>query len=388
MIIVLISGFSSSYNSLNIDNSAFVSAIGIDKGTNNILKITFQFISPTPSTEGGSKTEPIINSVECSSIINGINMINAFLGRKANLSHCKLIIFSEELAKEGILDKIYSLINEVQIRPSANIVISKCNTAYYIKNSKPEIESLIPDYYEIFPNTSEYTGYTCDATIGNFFNSLISNTHQAYAILGGINTNENKTSLTDNNIKSNETQIKAIRKSENIGLAVFKDDKLIGELNAIETICFMNLENKVKNFLISIKDPQKDNSYVDIYLSSIKKPKIKIQFINASAYIKIDFSFLGKINSMNEDSKYLDKNVLNSLSTSCNNYLKEEFTKYLYKTSLEYNSDINNFGSYACSNFLTTKKFIDYNWLENYKNSSFEININTTLDSGSLLTQT
>ena len=47
--------------------------------------------------------------------------------------------------------------------------------------------------------------------------------------------------LNESNIKSNDSPITGERLSHNIGLAVFKNDKLAGELNAIETICFLNI---------------------------------------------------------------------------------------------------------------------------------------------------
>ena len=46
----------------------------------------------------------------------------------------------------------------------------------------------------IFPNTSEYTGYTCNATIGDFFNNISSNYSDPYAILGGIYNSDNSSS--------------------------------------------------------------------------------------------------------------------------------------------------------------------------------------------------
>ena len=392
LIIIFISSFSASYNSLNIDNSAFAIALGIDKSTSNNLKVTFEFLDTSPSGESVSETTPVFNSVECSSIINGINMMNAYLGKKVNLAHCKLIIFSEELAKEGISDEIYSLINEVQVRSSANIVISKCNTRYYIENSISNLESLIPKYYDIFPNTSEYTGYTCDATIGDFFNALICNYCSPYAILGGVNTSEDNSSQSktsdDSDIKSNETPITGKRESQNIGIAVFNDDKLAGELNAIESICFLNIKNKVDSFLVSIPDPQDPNSKIDIYLTPNSTHNIDVNIINGSPYIKIKLDFSGKIYSMKRGSQYLDSDVLNSISNSCNSYLESQFSSYLYKTSTDFKSDINGLGSYVLSKFSTTTEFNNYNWLENYKNSTFDIRINTVIDSGFLLTQT
>ena len=295
-IIVFATSFSASYTSLNIDNLVFVVAMGIDKGTSNKLKVTFEFISQTPSSESSSETQPILDSVECSSITNGINMINAYLGRKINLAHCKLIIFSEELAREGISDEVYSLVNEVQVRPSSNIVISKCNTSYYIENLTPSLENLVPKYYSIFPKTGEYTGYTANATIGNFFNSLACNGCDPYAILGGIsNSNENKNenfeATNDSTIKSSETEVEGTRASEYIGLAVFKDDILVGELNAIETVCFMNVKQKVDTFLVSIPDPKNENSNIDIYLSPDNTNKIDVSIVNGSPFIQLDMEF-------------------------------------------------------------------------------------------------
>lgn len=372
LIIIFVSSFSASYNSLNIDNSAFAIAIGIDKSDSNKLKVTFEFLAPSPSGEGSVETTPVLNSVDCSSITNGINLMNAYLGRKVNLSHCKLIIFSEELAKEGISDEVYSLINEVQIRPSANIVVSKCNTKYYIENSVPSLENLIPKYYEIFPNTSEYTGYTCNATIGDFFNALVCNYCSPYAILGGID----------------ESPITGERETQNIGLAVFKNAELVGELNAIETIFFLNLKESVDSFLVSIPDPQEANSKIDIYLTPNTTHNIDVDFVNGAPYVKMKLEFSGKIYSMSRDSQYLNIDVLNSISNSCNNYLESQFSSYLYKTSTVFESDINGLGSFALSKFSTTTEFDNYNWLDNYKNCTFDVEINTVIDSGFLLTQT
>ena len=372
LIIIFVSSFSASYNSLNIDNSAFAIAIGIDKSDSNKLKVTFEFLAPSPSGEGSVETTPVLNSVDCSSITNGINLMNAYLGRKVNLSHCKLIIFSEELAKEGISDEVYSLINEVQIRPSANIVVSKCNTKYYIENSVPSLENLIPKYYEIFPNTSEYTGYTCNATIGDFFNALVCNYCSPYAILGGID----------------ESPITGERETQNIGLAVFKNAELVGELNAIETICFLNLKESVDSFLVSIPDPQEANSKIDIYLTPNTTHNIDVDFVNGAPYVKMKLEFSGKIYSMSRDSQYLNIDVLNSISNSCNNYLESQFSSYLYKTSTVFESDINGLGSFALSKFSTTTEFDNYNWLNNYKNCTFDVEVNTVIDSGFLLTQT
>lgn len=391
LVIVFVTSFSASYNSLNIDNLAFVIALGIDKSETNKLEVTFEFSAVDPSSEGTLSTKPVFNTVQCSSITNGINMMNAYLDRKVNLSHCKLIVFSEEIAKDGIADEIYSLINETQVRPSSNIVVSKCYSKYYIENSTPTLESLVTKYYQIFPNTSEYTGYTCNATIGDFFNNISSNYSDPYAILGGIYNDDNSSNsetINDSTIKSNEAPITGTRKTQNIGLAVFDNDKLVGELNAIETACFLNIEKKIDTFLISIPNPEIVDNKIDIYLTPNTTHKIDVSIVNGAPYIKIKLRFSGKIYSMTRDAQYLDNKILDKISSSCETYLESQFSNYLYKTSNVFKSDINQFGSYALSEFTTTSEFENYDWQNNYKNSTFDIDIETVLDSGFLLNQT
>ena len=174
------------YNSIqSMDDLAYVVALGIDVGTNNRLKVTFQFTMPNASGDSTSgETAPtVLDSVECSSIDSGINLMNTYMSKELNLSHCKVLVFSEQLAQAGISKEIYSLVNKVQIRPDSNIIISKCDARLFIEDSKPILENLVAKYYEISPRSSEYTGYTSNVTIGEFFNSLTDTLSQPFGIL-------------------------------------------------------------------------------------------------------------------------------------------------------------------------------------------------------------
>lgn len=394
-IVVFIIAFSSSYLSLSMDNLAYVLAIGIDKSEENMLQVSFEFSTTSKATESGSmeKTPTVLNSVTASSISTAINLMNSYLGKELNMSHCKIIIFSEELASEGISEEIYTLINDTEIRPSANLVVSKCTAKQYMKKTSPELENLISKYYENFTNSSQYSGFIPNSTIGDFFNALISETSQPYAILGGL-TEEKSINQADNdrqenyNIKANEAPIEGKNQSENIGMAVFKNDKLVGELSAMETISFLTINNKIDRFLISIPDPYDHNHYLDIYISPNDSTKVKIDTSTSSPYIKVNTNFTGRIYSMSENSKYLDPTVLDTISHSCNRYLESILSDYLYKTAKDFKSDINDFGVYALGNFFTTEQVSNYNWLDNYKNSFFDVYVDTSIKSGMLMTET
>ncbi len=294
LIILFILAFSSSYLSLSIDNLAYVLVIGIDKGKDSRLEVSFQFSNTKNATESGTseKTPTIMDSVSAPSLSTAINLMDSYMGKELNMSHCKVIIFSEELASEGISEEVFTLINDTQVRPSANIVVSKCTAKNYIQKTSPELENLISKYYEIFTNSSKYTGFKPDATIGDFFNALICKTCEPYAILGGLTTeqpeNQGNNHIQENyNVKANQTPIEGENGSENIGMAAFKHDKLIGELCALETISFLTVKNSVDRFLISIPDPDDTSSYLDIYLTAKDSTTVDIDTSTNSPYIKV-----------------------------------------------------------------------------------------------------
>ena len=91
---------------------------------------------------------------------------------------------------------------------------------------------------------------------------------------------------------------------------------------------------------------------------------------------------------MSTDSKYSDPKVLDTISDNCNSYLESAYSSLLYKTSKEFKSDIFELGENALSNFLTTQEVNNYNWLNNYENAFFNVNVDTSVKSGMLITET
>ena len=393
--LVLMLGFNQSYTSLSIDNLAYVIALGVDKGEKEKFKITFQFTRGSSKSESGTseKSPLIVNSVEANSIDSAINIMNAYMARELNLSHCRLLIFSEEVAANGISNEIYTLANDQEVRPSANVIVTKNKAEDYISSSEPILENFITKYYEIFPNSSKYTGYVYNVTLGSFFNQLICDTCEPFAIFGGINSNSPNTSTADKSsdiadIKSSDTSISAKRDAENIGVAVFKEDKLVGELTALETLCLSIIRGEVDSFLITIQDPQNENETIDLMLYAQNGKNIKVNIVNNTPYVTVDLKFTGKIYSMKENAKYLDSSILDSISEKANQYLENLLTEYLYKTSVEFKSDINGIGRYCLSNFLTTQEFEQFDWKNSYINSTFKVTVNIQIQSGFLVTET
>lgn len=379
----------------SIEDLAYVIAIGIDKGENNLLKLSLQFATPSsssPNESSSSSSESTISSTECSSIDSGINLINSYISKKINLAHCKVVVFSEKIASSGIADELYSLINNVQIRPDCSLIVSKCNAYDFLNNSKPVLINLVERYYEVVVTSGNYTGYSTDIKLIDFYSHLKEESIEPTAILGGINTKKmqkesNNTNLIDkdSSYKAGTAPVQDKNNLEIMGLAVFKNDKLVGELNGIETISHLLVTGKAQNFNINIPDPFNQNHLITLSAKEIKKTKSTVNLINNSPYITLNIYLEANILSLNDNSDYSTPENLEIIGKYANSYLENHISNYLYKTSKEYNSDISGFGRKTLYKYATINNWSAQKWQENYKNSVFKVNVKTSVKNSALV---
>lgn len=397
IIIICLFTLSGCYNAEGLETLAYAVAIGIDKGENNEIKLTLQFALSNDSNSSGSSSQSqksTITAVQCATIDSGIALINSYISKKVNLSHCKAIIISEDIAYEGVAEYVYTFVNNLEIRPDCNIIISRCNAYDYLNNSEPTLESVSARYYEFILNSSEYTGYTQNIKLSDFYSNMLSTTSQAYAILGGINDNATHNSHSDSpnydiegSYKADETPIETETGVENMGIAVFKNDILVGELNGMEALSHLLVINEFENATISVPNPYNKNSSLSLYINSNKSPKIDVKIINGTPYIKCNFYISGYILSLDENMNYSDENTMKLINESTNLFLEQNISSYLYKTAKDYKSDIGNFGKHIISNYPTWNDWIESDWLFNYQNSFFNINVETSIENGQLYTR-
>lgn len=434
--ITFIAGFSNSYVSHRIEHLAYVLVLGIDKGEKARLKISTQFINVASSSSGASSdsSQIVLTSCEANSMFSGLNLLNSYIGKEINLAHCSVVVFSEEIAKEGISSEIYSLINNEEIRSSANIVVTNCKAYDYINNSKPNLENLTSKYFDTFDITSKLTGYFSNITLGDFFNNLSESNSDPIAVLGGLNStarseentsssnsseesssssnsgnsgningeasNSNSSSqdveeqekqdieTNQNNLVAGKSSIVGGRGTEDLGIAIFSGDKYIGELTVWESICHSLITNSIDTCIISVEDPLVENKQLEIQLSPNKKSKITSNIENGDININIELNLIANILSLNSNINYEDTDTINKISTATQNRLNDELNKYFDKIARKYNVDIDKYYLSILKYFPYQKNFDDFNYKEKLKNANFNCNTHVNIISSLLITKT
>lgn len=374
LIIVLFLFYLSNISSINtIDELAYVIGLGFDTSENGKLKLSLQISLPSSyssnggGSSGSSENTTVITSVDCNSIDSGINLANTYVGKTLNLSYCKAVIFSEEFAQKGIISYVSTLINDIEVRPYCKIVVSKCSASDFLKNSKPLLENLSSKYYDSAENSEKNTGFTRIVTLLDFYNDYYDTCSDSFTMLGTIND-----SLSENNtVKMN-------------GLVSFHNGSLSGELTPSEVLSNLITSNELKHATISIPSPFSDSNYISLYISN-SKSKNDVKIVNGFPFIKCNITLSTRILSNSVNSNYMSDENISAIEEYASSYFKSHIENYLYKTSIILKSDVSKFGKIAIKHFKTWNDWTEYDWLDKYQNSFFDVDVNVKLKSSYLV---
>lgn len=137
--------------------------------------------------------------------------------------------------------------------------------------------------------------------------------------------------------------------------------------------------------ILSIPSPFDEENVIDLYVTLGEETKNDVKIINGSPLITTKVKLDAKVLSSDRNSNYFEEENLRLIEEYANSYINAKLENYLYKVSKEFGADIDLFGKYAVKYFPTWDKWIDYDWLNSYKNSFFKIDASVNVISSYLI---
>jgi spore germination protein KC len=404
LIILLLSGCTGT----EVNDVAYVVAIGFDMADNDNYKITVQFAKPTQisggaSEEGGKGGEIIENvTVEAPNIYSGINIANNIVSKKFSLSHAKLMVFSKEVAENGLRDIMETVVRSYEIRPDMYLAVAIDSAEQYLSEVKPVIEVNPAKYYQLTYEEKGGTGipkniaqefYFCENRLyhdgvlpiaGTLDTGNSSESSSSEDSSGGSDgesgdnsdvsreTSENSESEKQKNVPVNNTSfeyklknyiagevaVQETNKSEAMGMALFKENKMVGIMGGIESELYNILNGTFKYGYVSFFSEKSPDTPITVKLQERKKPKITVDTdkkkINVKLYLESDLYSL--------PADYITEYDLSNFENQSKKTIEEACEKFINKTINEYNVDILGFVRKAKRNYLTYQSFENEDW--------------------------
>ncbi len=360
------------YDRKELDDLAYVIALGMDKGENENLNITYQIAIPLKisGTDSKSGKENYTNyTVSAPSLYLGNSEVNTLTSKEVNLSNVKLIVYSEDLAKEDLTGHISELIANVDIRPKTTLAICKGKSEDFLSEISPVLEASPARFYELFFSSSNYTNKTISSELIDFYTSAQNIQQDAHAII--LENKKEEDSEKSSNQDSNSSEQKNT-KIETTGIAVFNGGTMIGEIPITQALPHLIIKNDLNQGVIGIPDIYSGDETVSLSISPSRKNSIKVYYQDSVPHAQITAHINAHILSSESTTDYIDKENRNTLKESLEQEISKQICEYLILLK-ELNSDIVGIGNYAKNTCLTWEEFENLHWKDNFKNCVFEI---------------
>ncbi len=391
------------------DDMAYPIALGFDKGSTNELRMTMQIAVPTNIAGGESggggdgESSSTVIAVETPSIYSGLNMLNSFISKQINLSHIKVIVFSQEIAQEGISKYLHAMIRNREFRPNVSIIVSRCSAEEFIDAVKPKLETNPAKYYELLLDAYQYTGFTTDTQLIDFYNKSERSSIQPVAVLADVSkyksSDEFDLSSSTYKEKGRSFPLEGDFKAgdlpklgglniEIMGLAIFDGGKMVGELDGEETSYNLMVEGKFNSMYFTMPDPIKKDDLVVLQLRRSRLTEKKVEMIGDKPKLIVKVHLEGDILSVQSGINYESGENVKLLQSATEAYIKDGIIKYLDKSTKVFKTDTNGFGNKVKGKFLTWQEWQEFDWLSKYKEATYDVEVDVAIRRPGLIVRT
>ncbi len=218
------------YDSQEVEETAYLLALGVDKGTDASYRYTFQISNPLntggdsqPTSQEDTNQGVLHITAESESIYSALSDLRSRLGKEPDLSHLKVLVFSKELAREGLLPQASVIAQIPKLRPNTMLCLSD-SAEEFLSGVKPTLEESTSRYYQLLFQP-EYSPYAPLCTLQEF--------------------------LLDAQTTGKDPLLPMVASDRLAGAGFFDQDRLVLEGDTYQAVLYQILSGNAKNLTLS-----------------------------------------------------------------------------------------------------------------------------------------
>ncbi len=380
-IIIILFLFTSCTGARELDTMGIVVSTGIDLEDGKIV-ITNEVINPAVGP--GGKSEDLTENTKFVqgrglTVVDAIAQSLLSFDRELFYPHNHLVIFGEDVAKDGIGKYIDVLSRNNEQREMAYLLVSQGDKAYDVMGINSGISTSPGKYMYDILKGENFNGKTRTIATNEFLRYYY-RAQEGY-IFGVVRVIEQP---EINKMASNETiDVLCIE-----GGALFENDKLIGYYSGEDMIGFNLLVNNLKSTDVVFETPQyaedsKDQMAEDGKYSVVKvfrsKTKLDIKLEQEKLHLYIDVKLRGTLVETTELLNLSESKILKLVEDACGKKVEEIIKKTFEKAQDEYEIDSFSIGELAHRKYPRLWKEIKGDWKHIFSEIDYTVNVNVSI---------
>lgn len=324
-----------------LNEIAIVVGMGVDKIDDEIL-LSVQIVNPgnvAAQTAGSLESAPVITYTQRGkSIFEAIRKLTKLSSRKLYYSHLRIVVFSEQVAKEGISPLLDLLARDHELRTDYYVLISRNTEAQHILEVTTLMDRIPANKLFASLETSHRAwAATGKVTIDRLIELIALEGDEA--VLTGI--------IVKGDIKKGETMENTHRLAlrtllQYDGMAFFKKDKLVGWLDEDASKVYNYIKNNVISSVGVYACPEQEGE-MTVEVTGAKS-RVKGMVRNNQPKVKVSLNIEVNVGELECSMDLTQEHTLQQIELT----LEESFKKVVEDTIAEmqtkYQIDIFGFG--------------------------------------------
>ncbi|MEK3988687.1 Ger(x)C family spore germination protein [Robertmurraya sp. FSL R5-0851] len=369
------------WDRIELNDVSIVTGLAVDEGKNSKYRLTIEIVNAAQFSKnqmGGQATPALTYSLEGNSVSELLHKMNIGMTRRLIFSHTRVLYISEEIAKKGILEFIDYLDRSGQFRNDFNIMVTKGEKAEeFAKVTYPTQKVPSLKIHRQTQSFNEEWGGDPGVRLTDFISALTSKGRNPVSATLVLTGDPKKGASSENNMK---TEMDALVEMD--GMAVFRDDRLVGYLSVDETRNYYWTQ-KLKKTSMSIpcsgeeKKPE-DERYIAVTVTETHN-KLKVDFENGKPVLKVIINGETRIEAtqcMNDLTKI---GTYEDFEKKINRYVANDIKETIKKVQTEFGVDIFGFGEALNRQHHKEYKKVEDHWDEVFAQADVEVDTNLHL---------
>jgi spore germination protein KC len=357
----------------------FITAMGLDKTPEGSIEITIEM--PRPSLmgkgQGGgggteSKEKPVtIVSAQGDTTLAAARKLLEKIEKPLLLPTHRLLFVGEELAKSGLMEVLDFFERKPESNLTTQILVVKGAQIKKIMEAESEQEKIPSTHIARSITTNqEKLGSSTETRVLDLLRIIGSSGQDA--LVPTIEISEEK----------EELKVKDMLIS---GTAIFRKDRLVGYLSAIQTRAWLLAENKAKGSIFTVANPLAKDQKVsfEAYKGTGQK---KVELLDGKPKLMVKLEVYGGIGESQGGLDLTQPAELALLQTEIEKTIKEEVASTI-STAQEYQTDIFGFGEIMRRKYRSEWPKMKDDWPELFSKASYEIEVETKISRSGYIRQ-
>jgi len=348
------------WSRMELEDLAIVQGVGVDKNEQGKEKdrylFSVQVVNPpaVSGKSGGGEQSYVVRIISGELFFTSLREMNMETPLRLYYAHNRVILISEDVAKEGVKDLLDFFERNPQFRRDNYLLI--------VKGKAVEVWDGFPGIVKV-PAIALY-----DLAQKSFLT----------AEAGIMELGEFIKLMEEEGVDSYAPGVKLLQKQKRKNIrvfqsALFKKDKLVGWLNEEQSRGLLIITNKVKGGITEITNPVKKEQKLSVELEK-STANWQLKVVNGQPQIKILVETDGIITEAPDGLDFSKKETFTELDREYAKAVRHDILMFLQKTR-ELGVDPAGFGRFIYRENPKLWQELKDDWAEEYKNLAIQVSI-------------